>query len=345
MTDVDTLVENLDKELSDIMDSVDVSVKAAEDHIKERLLKGEKESVLSAASSSKMSVECSPQCDPPKSSNGIPLSQTCHAIPVNPQILPNHAMPPSQSHSLDPSSVSSQDNQPISHVTKPHTGPVEKPVLVVQQKERQDASERLENLQKELNALENELQKKSEIFELNKQRIKDAQSIVYFNKARIKDSKLSPPTSYKVPPAASLPASMHVKLKGVQLPTFSGENKAEFEGWNAAFTAVVDNSDMPAKEKRQRLQNCLRGKALEIVRDLGYSSHGYEKAKENLLRKYGVKRGQTLSHLATLRGLSKVRRHNLETWKNCWQSLIEYSWHYKMVMNMGESNDNILDLL
>ena len=135
---------------------VDVSVKAAEDHIKERLLKGEKESVLSAASSSKMSVESSPQCDLPKSSNGLPLSQTCHAIPVNPQIPPNHAMPSSQSHSLDPSSVSSQDNPPISHVTKPHTGPVEKPVLVVQQKEVQDASEALENLQKEQNALEND---------------------------------------------------------------------------------------------------------------------------------------------------------------------------------------------
>ena len=48
VTDVDTVVENLDKELSDIMDSVDVSVKAAEDHIKERLLNGENESVLSA---------------------------------------------------------------------------------------------------------------------------------------------------------------------------------------------------------------------------------------------------------------------------------------------------------
>ena len=105
---------------------------------------------------------------------------------------------------------------------------------------------------------------------------------------------------------------MHVKLKGVQLPTFSGENKAEFEAWNAAFTAVVDNTNMPVKEKMLRLQNCLRGKALEIVRDLGYSSHAYEKAKEKLERKYGGKRRQTLSHLATLRGLSKVRCHNLE---------------------------------
>ena len=59
---------------------------------------------------------------------------------------------------------------------------------------------------------------------------------------------------------------MHVKLKSVQLPTFSGENKAVFEAWDATFTAVVDNTDMPAKEKMLRLQDCLRGKALEIVR-------------------------------------------------------------------------------
>ena len=38
------------------------------------------------------------------------------------------------------------------------------------------------------------------------------------------------------------------------------------EAWNATFTAVVDNTDMPVKEKMLRLQNCLRGKALEIVR-------------------------------------------------------------------------------
>ena len=84
----------------------------------------------------------------------------------------NHAMPPSQSHSVCSSSVSSHGIPPISDVIDPQTkqtNPVEKPILVVQQKEVQDASERLENLQKKQNALKKELQKKSEIFELNKQ--------------------------------------------------------------------------------------------------------------------------------------------------------------------------------
>ena len=80
--------------------------------------------------------------------------------------------------------------------------------------------------------------------------------------------------------ALPVPTFTQVKLKGVELPTFSGENKAEFEAWNAAFTSVVNNTDMPVKEKMLRLQNCLRGKAMESVRDIGFSSYAHEKAKE-----------------------------------------------------------------
>ena len=79
-TDADTVVENLDRELFEILDSVDASVRAAEDHIKERLLNGENESVLSAVSSSKISVKSSSQCCPPKSSKGEP--PMCHATPT-----------------------------------------------------------------------------------------------------------------------------------------------------------------------------------------------------------------------------------------------------------------------
>ena len=208
VTDVDTVVENLDKELSDIMDSVDVSVKAAEDHIKERLLNGENESVLSAVSSSKNSVQSPPQFCPPKLSNRV-APKSCHATPANSQIPQNHAMPPSQSHSVCSSSESSHGIPPISHVIEPQTKQTNL-ILVVQQKEVQDASERLENLQKEQNGLEKELQKKSEIFELNKQKVKDAQSIVSLNKARVEDSKLSSPTAYKVPPPHCIHTHLYV---------------------------------------------------------------------------------------------------------------------------------------
>ena len=228
---------------------------------------------------------------------------------------------------------------------------MEKSVVETQQQEVKDANDRLKQLEKDQQALEQELQKKCETFELNKERIKDARSIVFLNEARAKATELlgkatedvtvlpvknnqnspenmTPPQAF---PFGLPPTSTRVKLKGVELPTFSGE------AWNAAFTSVVDDTNMPVKEKMLRLQNCLRGKALETVRDLGYSDYAYEKAKEKLERKYGGKRRQILTHLATLRGLSKVRRYNVEqwkTWKNYWQSSIEYWLHCKMVTKM-----------
>ena len=42
--DADTVIENLDNELAEILKCADVSVKAAQDHVNERLLNGEDES-------------------------------------------------------------------------------------------------------------------------------------------------------------------------------------------------------------------------------------------------------------------------------------------------------------
>ncbi len=67
-------------------------------------------------------------------------------------------------------------------------------------------------------------------------------------------------------PDISQPVAKTVKLKGVQLPTFSGEDKTKFEPWYAAFTSVVGDANIPIKEKMLRLQGCLTGKALETVR-------------------------------------------------------------------------------
>jgi hypothetical protein len=38
-----------------------------------------------------------------------------------------------------------------------------------------------------------------------------------------------------------------IKLKGVDLPTFDGEDKVEYEQWKAAFTSAVDYADIPVK--------------------------------------------------------------------------------------------------
>ena len=69
---------------------------------------------------------------------------------------------------------------------------------------------------------------------------------------------------------------------------------------------------MPVNEKMLRLQSCLKVKALEMVKDLGYSSNAYERAKEKLEKKYGGERRIQIEHLTTLRGWPRLRPNNLE---------------------------------
>lgn len=62
--------------------------------------------------------------------------------------------------------------------------------------------------------------------------------------------------------------TLPVKLKGVDLPKFSGEDKTEYEPRKAAFMSIVD---IPVSEKMPLLQSSLSGKAQILVKDLGYS--------------------------------------------------------------------------
>ena len=63
----------------------------------------------------------------------------------------------------------------------------------------------------------------------------------------------------------------HIKLKWVELPKFSGEVKPDYAPWKAAFMSVVDEVAISTKEKMLRLQNSLTGKALRMVKDLGFT--------------------------------------------------------------------------
>ena len=110
------------------------------------------------------------------------------------------------------------------------------------------------------------------------------------------------PTSHRVGP---------IKLKGVDLPTFDGEDKVEYEQWKAAFTSAVDYADIPVNEKMLRLQNSLKGKALKLVKDLGFSSNAYERAKQKLEKKYGGQRRLQIKTLTALKNWKKVQSKNL----------------------------------
>ena len=103
-----------------------------------------------------------------------------------------------------------------------------------------------------------------------------------------------------------------IRLKGVELPKFSGEDKTEYEPWKAAFMSIVDRVDLPVNAKMLRLQNSLLGKAQKMIKDLGYSVNAYERAKAKLEKKYGGERRLQIKHLTALRGWQKVRPRNLE---------------------------------
>ena len=103
-----------------------------------------------------------------------------------------------------------------------------------------------------------------------------------------------------------------IRLKGVELPTFSGENKADYAPWKAAFMSVVDKAAISVNEKMLRLQHSLTGKALRMVKDLGYTMNAYDRAKEKLEKKYGGELRLQISNLTTLRGWPKLRSQSLE---------------------------------
>ena len=113
-----------------------------------------------------------------------------------------------------------------------------------------------------------------------------------------------------------------IRLKGVTLPTFSGEEKSDYESWKAAFMSVVDRLDVPVEEKMLRLQSCLSGKALAMVKDLGYSNNAYERAKSKLEKRYGGERRLHIKHLTALRNFRQVQPQNLEDLKEL-QTLLE----------------------
>ena len=81
-----------------------------------------------------------------------------------------------------------------------------------------------------------------------------------------------------------------IELKGLLLPVFSGEDKTEYESWEAAFTFVVDDARVPVNGKMLRLHNNLSRKAWRMVKDFGYSKNAYVREKEKLENKFGGER-------------------------------------------------------
>jgi len=202
--------------------------------------------------------------------------------------------------------------------------------------EAKAANDRLITMQDEQEQKERELRHKIAELELMKQRTEEARKIADIteqkasNLARQNEDLSSNETNSSpdllaekgnrdpanknthFPAAKTRQTVTPVKLKGVELPTFSGDDKTEYEIWKAAFMSIVDQANIPASEKMLRLQNCLSGKALKMVKDLGFSENAYVKAKSKLEKKYGGERRLLIKHMTALRGWRKVRPSNLE---------------------------------
>jgi hypothetical protein len=107
------------------------------------------------------------------------------------------------------------------------------------------------------------------------------------------------------PVRETTPINGTIKLKGVDLPNFSGENKADYETRKASFMSIIDEAEIPASENMLRLQSSLSGKVLMMVKDLGYSLNAYEQAKSKLEKKYGGERRLMIKHLTALRDMPR----------------------------------------
>lgn len=206
------------------------------------------------------------------------------------------------------------------------------------QLEAKQSSERLAQIEEEQKQKELELERIAAEVQLDKRRAEEARKVAALNKLRVDaaeresglpnkddiplDISRSPDLDYEKNAYGAgqyhgrlVQRSLHVKLKRVDLPKFSGEDKAHYEPWRAAFMPIVDGLDIPVGEKVLRLQSSLTGKDLTLVKDLGFSINAYERAKEKLEKKYGGERRLQIKHLTALRGWQKVRPRNLEVSK------------------------------
>ena len=187
------------------------------------------------------------------------------------------------------------------------------------------------HFQQEQRQKEDELQKRTAQLELTKRRAEEARKITELNQIRAETADhtynshhdslentlnninlLPPPPLVQPNYRETAKRNRTVKLKGVDLPNFSGENKADYESWKAAFMSIIDEAEIPVSEKMLRLQSSLSGNALVMVKDLGYSLNAYERAKSKLEKKYGGERRLMIKHLTALRDMPKIKSRNLE---------------------------------
>ena len=123
--------------------------------------------------------------------------------------------------------------------------------------EAKEAEERLQKMEKEQK--EKELQNLAGELQLTKQRTEEARKVAELNKSRAEQAEqllvqrdgdtvkdflanhdLKLPSKEFTRRPIQTASLAPIKLKGVDIPKFSGEDKADYKPWKAAFMSMVD---------------------------------------------------------------------------------------------------------
>ena len=146
-------------------------------------------------------------------------------------------------------------------------------VLEKRQEDVKEAEKRLEQFEEEQRKLEDDLDKHIANVQLGKQRTEDARRVAALNRQRArqaleedlarsvvtscsqneKTDRKQPEIEEDKQPETPISSIQAVKLKVVELPNFSGDDKTEYESWKAAYMSVVDGANISIKEKMLRL--------------------------------------------------------------------------------------------
>ena len=90
------------------------------------------------------------------------------------------------------------------------------------------------------------------------------------------------------------------------MPMFSGDKK-NYQGWNSAFLACIDNPQATSEYELLQLRQCLSGDALRAIENLGHSATAYAVAKEQLKRKFWGKRCQISNYFEDLEKFRQIQ--------------------------------------
>lgn len=120
------------------------------------------------------------------------------------------------------------------------------------EKEQQEKEKQMRELAAELEQTKQHTEEARKVAEVNKLRAKDAEQLLVEDSDTVKDF-LDERQSIPAKVQGEVTTRSPIKLKGIELPKFLGEDKTNYEPWKAAFMTMVNVQNIPIGEKMLRL--------------------------------------------------------------------------------------------